>query len=180
MSEKWADVRLVVLAQSGDRHALGDLLEALQPQLHGYLGRIVGEPPLAADLFQDTCIMVCRRLRQLRDPTLFRPWVYRIANRLATRALRRRGRWISIDQTGVESVQESDEPGDAVLLAEFAAELRDRVVELPPAARVVVALHYWAELTIDETAAALDAPVGTVKSRLAYALGCLRRKLPQE
>ena len=43
--------------------------------------------------------------------------------------------------------------------------------------RIVVILRYWADLSVDEIAARLDVPAGTVKSRLHYALRSMRPKL---
>jgi RNA polymerase sigma-70 factor (ECF subfamily) len=58
------------------------------------------------------------------------------------------------------------------------AERRDALLaavnELPEDQRDVIALRYFAELTEEETAAALDVPRGTVKSRTARALERLR------
>lgn len=51
---------------------------------------------------------------------------------------------------------------------------------MSPASRAVVALHYLDGLTLDEIAAVLDLPAGTVKSRLAYGLAALRRVLAEE
>ena len=60
-------------------------------------------------------------------------------------------------------------------------ELLERLPELlrhvSPASRAVLALHYLDGLTLDETAAVLDLPMGTVKSRLAYGLSLLRKQL---
>ena len=44
----------------------------------------------------------------------------------------------------------------------------------------MLALHYIDDLSLDETAAVLDLPIGTVKSRLAYGLTTLRRVLAGE
>ncbi|HEU0076403.1 MAG TPA: sigma factor-like helix-turn-helix DNA-binding protein [Longimicrobiaceae bacterium] len=51
---------------------------------------------------------------------------------------------------------------------------------ISPAGRAVVALHYLDGLTLDETAAVLELPAGTVKSRLAYGLATLRRVLAED
>ena len=45
------------------------------------------------------------------------------------------------------------------------------------ASRLVVRMHYFDDLTITEIAEALELPVGTAKSRLAYGLKALRRTL---
>ncbi len=52
--------------------------------------------------------------------------------------------------------------------------LADAVARLPERDREVIALRYFADLSEAETASALECPVGTVKSRLARALGRLR------
>jgi RNA polymerase sigma-70 factor (ECF subfamily) len=48
---------------------------------------------------------------------------------------------------------------------------------LSPASRAVLALHFQEELSLPEVAAILEIPLGTVKSRLAYGLAALRKKL---
>jgi RNA polymerase sigma-70 factor, ECF subfamily len=46
-----------------------------------------------------------------------------------------------------------------------------------PAQRAVVVLHYYLDLTLPETAAALGIPVGTAKSRLHHATRALRASI---
>jgi RNA polymerase sigma-70 factor (ECF subfamily) len=61
------------------------------------------------------------------------------------------------------------------------AELVDQIRALIPtvslSSRAVLILHYVEGLSLDEVAAILDLPSGTVKSRLAYGLATIRRKL---
>src|SRR5687768_12937623 len=79
---------LVLLAQSGDRAALGALLEGVQPRLRGYLRMLKRDAAAADDVLQDTFVIAVRKLKFLRDPALFRPWIYRIATREAHRRSR--------------------------------------------------------------------------------------------
>lgn len=51
------------------------------------------------------------------------------------------------------------------------------IEKLPPGSRIVLRLHYLDGLTLLEIAEALELPVGTVKSRLAYGLAKLRAML---
>jgi len=48
---------------------------------------------------------------------------------------------------------------------------------LDPDHRIVVLLRYWMDLSVDDIAARLGVPQGTVKSRLHYALRELRSDL---
>ena len=167
----------VLHAQAGDRQALGELFESVQRPLYRYLLGLVGRPELAEDVLQDVFVLVHRKLRWLRDPELFRPWLYRIASREAFKALRRERRW-SDRSEDVETLVELPAPSPP------AASLLDRLpelaVSLSPASRAVLLLHYVQQLTIEEIAAVLDIPAGTAKSRLAYGLGTLRKNLGAE
>ena len=61
-------------AQSGDREALTELLEAVQEPLYRYVFRLTGERTMAEDILQEVFILIYRKLRWLQEPELFRPW----------------------------------------------------------------------------------------------------------
>lgn len=162
---------LVLLAQSGDRAALGELLQGVQPRLRGYLRMLKRDAAAADDVLQDTFVIAVRKLKFLRDPVLFRPWIYRIATREAhRRALR------DEEPIGDREVADAADTERELLDAEARERLRDEVAGLPDRARAVIALHYFEQMPLDEISAVLDAPLGTVKSRLAYGLAALRKR----
>jgi RNA polymerase sigma-70 factor (ECF subfamily) len=164
----------VLRAQAGDRDALGELFEALERPLYGYLRGITRRPELAEDVLQEVFLRVHRKLRWLRDPALFRPWVYRIAAREAVRHMRRERRWTdrAVDVEILAAL-----PAPAGPAADLVASLPALAETLSPSSRAVLLLHYGEGLTIEEAAAVLGIPVGTTKSRLAYGLGALRKRL---
>jgi len=171
-----ATVALVVRAALGDAASLDRLLRLIQQPLFDHITFIMGDGDAASDVLQDVLITICRSLIGLHDPGLFRAWVFRIATRAAIRAQRRS--WntsaIRLDAVPDIPVGVSDEPAfDTELLAALPA----LVAELPPACGVVVRLRYLEELSLIEVAEALDIPVGTVKSRAAYGVEQLRRRL---
>ena len=168
---------LVLRAQSGDREALDALLASVQEPLHRYVLSLVREPHLAEDALQETFVRVYRKLGWLREPELFRPWAYRIATREAFRQLKRERRWAEQvrDEDALQMV--AAPPPREEFAHELSARLRETVAGLSPASRAVVVLYYLHEMSLEETAAVLGVPLGTVKSRLAYGLGALRRQL---
>lgn len=91
---------LVHLAQSGDRTALGRLLEATQDRMYGTILRVVGHPDDAAELTQETLIRVIRHLDRYDRQSRVTTWMTRIAINLSISFLRKRKlrRAVSLDQ----------------------------------------------------------------------------------
>ena len=168
---------LVLRAQSGDREALDALLASVQEPLYRYVLSLVRERHVAEDALQETFVRVYRKLVWLREPGLFRPWAYRIATREAFRQLKRERRWAE-QVRDEETLGATPAPPPREEFAhELSGRLRETVAGLSPASRAVVVLYYLHEMSLEETAAVLGVPLGTVKSRLAYGLGALRRQL---
>lgn len=159
---------LVLRAQSGDREAVDELLRAIQRPLFNYVAAITATT--AEDVLQDTFIHIVRNLKFLNDPSLFRAWAYRIASREAFRAIRKQRRVAGEELTEIAIESSHDDPW-------IRERLKRGTDALPPASRAVVLLHYFEEMTLIEVASVLDISVGTVKSRLAYALALLRKEM---
>ena len=162
---------MVLRSQAGDREALEELLRGLQAVLYHYIRRLVG-PDGAEDVLQDVFLEICRHLRQLHEPEFFRAWAYRIATRASFAFLRRKRLWLVRHEEDVEldELPSGLEESSAILVAQ----LHLLLSEVSPASRAVLALHYLEDLSIHEVAAILQLSAGTVKSRLAYGLNCLR------
>ncbi|MGA2249874.1 RNA polymerase sigma factor [Terracidiphilus sp.] len=166
---------LVLLAQSGDRAALEQLLHDVYTPLRRYIIRLAGVT-LADDILQETSIQIFRKLPFLREPAIFRPWSFRIASRIAFSHLKRSRRWQPLDDVPPEQLISLD-PSPGELPDEVFVNLLDRVT---PASRAVLLLHYQHGLSLEECAAILDIPVGTIKSRLHYGVASLRKHLTPE
>jgi RNA polymerase sigma-70 factor (ECF subfamily) len=170
----------VLRAQSGDRGALNELLEAVQEPLYRYIFRLVGSSHLAEDILQEVFIRIYRKLGWLREPELFRPWSYRIASREAFKYLKRERRWgeqvrdeAALEAIPAQSTEESYE-------LELIEHLPTLIARVSPASRAVLILHYLDEMPLAEIAAVLDVAPGTVKSRLSYGLSVLRREIKEQ
>ena len=169
-------VTLVLLAQTGDRGALNQLLCGLQDGLYGYLVRLVADEHLAEDILQEVFVLIWRKLFWLRDPEVFRPWAYRIASREAFRRLKKhrvQARLVGNEGDLAEIPAREAPP----VPQEWAAPLPGLLALLSPASRAVLILHYLQGLTLSEVADILELSPGTVKSRLAYGLSALRDKI---
>jgi RNA polymerase sigma-70 factor (ECF subfamily) len=166
----------VLRAQYDDRAALEQLLGSVQPSLRRYLSGIVGDAD-ADDVMQEVLVVIYRRLPDLENAELFRPWAFRIASRAGVRHLKRRKRWHErpADDGQIEDVGGPAERPSDVLLWDVV-----QSAAVSPASRAVLVLHFQEGLTLPDVAAVLEVPLGTVKSRLAYGLTALRARLGAE
>jgi len=165
------EAQWVLRAQCDDRDALELLLRSVQPALDRYVRGLVG-PVDADDVLQDVLILVCRKLRWLHAPELFRPWVFRVASRAAFRHLKRRRRWLerSESEYDLDALPAADRRfSDELILQLLTSEV------LSPGSRAVLVLHFQEGMTLAEVAGVLEIPLGTVKSRLAFGLSALRK-----
>lgn len=168
---------LVLRAQAGDRRAIEDLLRVAEDVLRPYVTAMVSDRDHAADVLQESLMLVYRRLGTLREPRAFHGWARRVASREMFRrdGSRRRIESHVDDVPEISGEGSDDDPA--------ADDLRDRLPDLlrrvSPASRAVIVLHYMQGLSIEETAAVLDISTGTAKSRLAYGLKSLRRLLSE-
>ena len=166
---------LVLLAQAGDRTALEQLLHDAYAPLRRYITYLAGAD-LADDILQETSLQIFRKLPYLREPAVFRPWTFRIASRIAFSHLKRARRWQALDDAPPEHLSAFD-PGPGEPPDEGFLTLLDRV---SPASRAVLLLRYQHDLTLEESAAILEIPIGTAKSRLHYGVTTLRKYLTTE
>jgi RNA polymerase sigma-70 factor (ECF subfamily) len=164
------DEYLVLAAQSGERAAFERLARRWQPKLAAHAWRLLGEREAARDAVQESWLEIVRGLRGLRDARAFPAWAFRIVSRRCAReiggAVRRRGIEANMD---VAPQEHAGEPALEVDRERLGAAIR----ALPPDQRAAIALFHFEELSVAETAVALDVPAGTVKTRLMHA----RRKL---
>jgi len=180
MTNPKQEIFWVLRAQSGDKTAFDELLKTVQQPLFRYIYRLVGEHALAEDILQEVFIIIYRKIRWLENAKLFRAWAYRIASRETFRRLKKEKRWTEQvrDENFLETI--SVKSAEAMYSPELITEIPKLLEQVSPASRAVLILHYLDEMPLSEVAEILDVSVGTAKSRLAYGLESLRRKLKKE
>jgi len=136
-------------------------------------GYILGDATEAQDAVQDALIKAWRNWPSLRDHDAFRPWFERILVNVCRDRLRRHRTLQMVELDDADEVESADAFRSMIEGDEVAA----AVARLAPDQRVVIALRYWRDLTLEQVAETLGLPLGTVKSRLHYALRALRTDL---
>jgi RNA polymerase sigma-70 factor, ECF subfamily len=182
------DRELVERFAHGDSRAFDTIVQRYEQRVYAIALRMTGNVKDARDAMQDVFISALRALRSFRGDAQLSTWIHRVAVNASLDVLRKRKRHIAqpIEEAG-DRPSDDIGPEDAAARAARAAEVQRALQAVSPEHRAVLVLHDLQDLDYTETAAALDIPVGTVKSRLhrartemARLLGHLQDAEPSE
>jgi RNA polymerase sigma-70 factor (ECF subfamily) len=159
---------------AGDHDAFSELARASIGRLYATARLILRDDGRAEDATQEALVAAWRDLSALRDPDRFDAWLRRLLIRACYREIRRgRNRWtIEVDVEGHETAD-----ADATLDIADRDQLERGFRRLDADQRMVLVMHYYLGLSLDEAAAALGIPPGTVRSRLSRATRAMRAAL---
>ncbi len=171
------DIIQILRAQTGDLKAYDKVLKAIQQPLYRYLVRLTGDSVSAKDILQEVFVLIFNKLPSLNNPTLFRAWVFRLTSRSAFKYLKKeiQDNNEPVDWQNLENLPENGEDTEGVNI--YLEALPELLSQISMGSRAVIILHFMEGMKLQEVAEALDIPLGTVKSRLAYGLGSLRRMI---
>lgn len=168
------DIDLVIRAQRGDEGAFASLAVTCGDRLHAVAHRILRDVDLAEDATQQALLAIWQDLPQLRDPARFEAWSYRLLVRACYAEGRKERRWVpSLRILWPEDPARPDDTGSILDRDQLERGFRRLSIDH----RAVIVLHHYLDLSLDEVADALGVPVGTVRSRLHYAMRGLRAAL---
>ena len=188
MSADVSDLSLVRRVQSGDKGAFDALVRKYQHKLVKLVMRYVRNPAEAEDIAQEAFIKAYRALPQFRGDSAFYTWLYRIAINTAKNAVVSRDRSpieYNIDRNDATEesyemqgrMKDSETPEGLVLTDEIRRTVNAAIEALPEDLKTAIVLRELDGLSYEEIAAAMDCPVGTVRSRIFRAREAIDRRL---
>ncbi len=163
-----------------DLDVLAVIYDRYSPQIHAYALRLLGDASLAEDCTAETFARFLRALRIGRGPTdHLRAYLYRIAHNWITDSYRRQPPPPLQLEDQLVANGEPD-PGRQAEEHQGQERIRLALRSLTPDQRQVLVLRFLEDLSLAETAAALDKPVGAVKALQHRAINTLQRILEKE
>ena len=176
------DAELIARVRAGDRAAIETLVRRYNRVLYRTARAILRDDTEAEDVVQETYIGALRGLESFRGDSSLGTWLVRIAANEALmrrRRLARQSQVIPMDSEGQEMLEETVAdlhagPEREAMNSEMRRALESGIDALPDLYRTVFVLRAVEELTVEETAAALDLPEATVRTRFFRARGLLR------
>ncbi len=162
------EVELLRQVAAGDEAAFAELYDRFAPPVYNYLLRLVNEAAVAEEILQEVFLAAWQSAHRFREEARVKTWLLRIAHHQAVSWLRRTRAtlWIVDDL----------EAGDRELVEEDLArrgqidQVRAALSQLTPNHRAVIELTFVQGLSYAEIADVMNCPIGTVKSRMSYAL----------
>ena len=173
-----SDAVLVQRTVAGDQRAYGLLVLKYQRRIQRLIGRMVRDVDLVEDISQETFIRAYRALHQFRGDAQFYTWLYRIAVNTAKKFLLEMKNDPTVsegflandddDETSWKKNEPIADDGPESILAakEIAAVVNAAMDDLPADLRQAVVLREIEGLSYEEIVAAMNCPVGTVRSRI--------------
>ncbi|WP_297210997.1 RNA polymerase sigma factor [uncultured Flavonifractor sp.] len=143
--------------------------EAARGRLYRAALLTLGSESAAVDAVDEAVYKGYLGYRKLRESRYLESWLVRILINVCRDELRRRKRELAVEELPESAGEEFD-----------ALPLKEAIRRLPAQLREVIVLRYFTGLTLEETAAALELPRGTVSTRQRRALALLKLELTEE
>jgi RNA polymerase sigma-70 factor, ECF subfamily len=181
-----SDLELVRRAQQNERGAFDLLVLKYQHKVIKLVARLLRDPTEAEDVAQEAFVKAYRALGSFRGDSAFYTWLYRIAVNTARNAIASRQRrpldyeagLSESEQNNVEArLKHDDTPEATALSEEIRVTVNQAIEQLPEDLRTAIVLREVEGLSYEEIAAAMDCPVGTVRSRIFRAREAIDRAL---
>ncbi len=186
MGDSNTDNELVQRVQKGDKSAFDLLVLKYQHRIVKLVSQYVREPADALDVTQEAFFKAYRALPKFRGDSAFYTWLYRIAINTAKNQLvymSRRPLEVGLEndngeQIELQEMQKTMETPERLLLTnEIRETIIDSIDKLPDDLRTAITLREVEGMSYVEIAAAMDCPIGTVRSRIFRAREAIELRL---
>jgi RNA polymerase sigma-70 factor, ECF subfamily len=168
MDTNLGDEEYIRQVRAGNTESYRFLMQKYESALFRYVLSVVKDDALATDVVQETFIKAYINLQAFDVLKKFSSWLYRIAHNESLNAIKRWRREVSLEEWG-------GDVSDGILTMEDLERREDRellrscIAELPPLYAAVLTLYLIEEKTYEEIADIIQAPIGTVGTRITRA-----------
>ena len=149
----------IAQARAGKPEAWGEIYQHYAAAIFRFCRRVLPTREDAEDATMDIFLKIKGRLGQYDESRPFSAWLYKVASNHCLDLLRRRHIRQDLETGEVETLPlEHPDPGqlEQLMTAQSGKRVRDAMQQLPARSRMVLVLRYYADLSYDEIAEALD------------------------
>jgi RNA polymerase sigma-70 factor (ECF subfamily) len=178
------EAALIRRARAGDQDAFGVLVRLHQRQVYTFALRMLRDPEEASEAAQDVFLAAWQGIGKFREEARFSTWLYRITYRHCLKLGEGRRRdeaaraALAAESSREQSPQRTISNSHARQAeADLRETVREEIALLPPKYRYALVLRHLQELSYEEIAEIMQAPIGTVKTHLFRARALLKERL---
>ncbi|MDD5687811.1 MAG: RNA polymerase sigma factor [Elusimicrobia bacterium] len=188
-----SDEELMMEIAKGDKKSFNELFLKYKEQLFNFIYRQVGNSQLAEDLTQNVFISVFKKAGTFNTDKPFKPWLYKIAVNACYYEYRQQKRNIvlsldnEIENSNGETVElkemQSDDdrgPQEEVEKKDEQDKIRKILNSLNENHRLIINMFVYEGISYKEMASLMDCPIGTIKSRIYYALREIKEQIEKQ
>jgi len=173
---------LIDKAKTGDQYAFEKLVNLWYRRIYNFGYKYFGDHDLAMEVAQKTFITTHKKISSLKETKKFKQWLYKIASNYCHEEERKRKREqfnISNDykESDNQRIESEFNPDKKLQQAELSEILLMALNEINQDQRTVVIMKEYEGLKFHEIAEILEISENTVKSRMYYGLGALKKIL---
>lgn len=153
----------------GDTKAFSVLVDRYKHMVYTLALRMVRNKEEAEEVSQDTFLNVYKNLSKFKADSKFSTWVYKIAYNRSLDYIKKQSRYIEttvIDTYTERNLQSIENTLGKLETNERNETIKSALQELPGDDSVLITLHYYEELSLDEISKILDTSANTIKVRL--------------
>ncbi|GGO25179.1 RNA polymerase sigma factor SigM [Microbispora rosea subsp. aerata] len=161
------DADLLTRHLGGDPHAFSEIVRRHRDRMWAVALRTLGDPDEAADAVQDAFVSAYRKAAGFRGEAAVTTWLHRIVVNACLDRMRRKSVRPVADDELIEAAEREAPATDQAGEREVSLEVTAALKLLPPDQRAALVLVDMMGYAVDDAAAVLGVPPGTVKSRCA-------------
>ena len=180
-SDAPSDADVVARVLDGDKQEFEHLVRRYQHVLYRHAVSIVLDHDAAADMVQDAFVRAYLNLRECRDTSRFRAWLFRtLRNRCFDHLKAASRRNVPLDEIEPIPLDEADGPAALAERSEVRTAIRRALAKLPPVLREAFVMHYVDGMSYETMGELLGASVSAIKMRALRAREALSSALGQQ
>jgi RNA polymerase sigma-70 factor, ECF subfamily len=172
------DAAVIARVLDGEKQQFEHLVRRYQQALYRHALGIVLDHDAAADMVQDAFVRAYVNLRQCRDHSRFKPWLFQTLRHRCLDYLKDASRRnVRLEDAVEPLLDEADGPGAVAVRNEVRTRVRRALANLPPALREAFVMHYVDGMPYEAMAELLDVSVSALKMRALRAREALNAVL---
>lgn len=173
-----SDVDVIARVLGGEKQQFELLVTRYQRVVYRHAVSIVLDHDVAADMVQDAFVRAYMNLRECRDPSRFRAWLFQtVRNRCFDYLKEASRRNVRLEDVQASLLDEADGPAALAERSETRIGIQRALAQLPPVLREAFVMHYVDGMPYETMASLLDASVSALKMRVHRARQALSAAL---